>query len=238
MVSGKRVVRVAHGYGNTLHAVERALAADNDMIETDVWYRGGEVYVRHERRLGPFPLLGDRLMAGHVVGPLSIRIGKRYFVRPDVGRLRLHDLLDAVGGRRRLLLDVKGTYAAGEAGAFAQALAAQIREREAVEMVAFCGQTYSILHRLREITPEIEVRYSIERRHQWQTFLRLVDGDALVRRICIEHRFIDGDRARYVKERGIDLYCWTVDDPAEARRLADQGADGIISNNLTLLASL
>ena len=238
MPSSKRPVRIAHAYGNTLDALERALAADNDMIETDIWYRAGEIFVRHERRLGPLPLLGDRRMAGHALGPMSLRLGRRYFLRPDVKPFRLDDLLDAIGGRRRLLLDVKGIYTGREAYAFAGTLAAKLRERHAIEQIAVCGQTYEPLHCLREAVPEIEVRYSIERPHQWRTFLLLVDGDALVRRICIEHRFIDEQKARYVEERGIDLYCWTVDDPAEARRLVQQGADGVISNDLALLASL
>src|SRR3972149_2068233 len=133
MPSSKRPVRSAPASGNTLDALERALAADNDMIETDIWYRAGEIFVRHERRLGPLPLLGDRRMAGHTLGPMSLRLGRRYFLRPDVKPFRLDDLLDAVGGRRRLLLDVKGTYTGRETDAFARTLAKQVLERHAIE---------------------------------------------------------------------------------------------------------
>jgi glycerophosphoryl diester phosphodiesterase len=37
---------------------------------------------------------------------------------------------------------------------------------------------------------------------------------------------------------GVDVYFWTVDDPAIASGLLDRGANGIISNDLTLLVGL
>jgi len=56
--------------------------------------------------------------------------------------------------------------------------------------------------------------------------------------VCIEHRFLNEERTRFIEERGVNLYCWTVDDREEARRLVAAGADGIISNDLELLAEL
>ena len=37
MPAPKRVVRIAHAYGNSRPALARALAADCDMIEVDMW---------------------------------------------------------------------------------------------------------------------------------------------------------------------------------------------------------
>jgi glycerophosphoryl diester phosphodiesterase len=68
--------------------------------------------------------------------------------------------------------------------------------------------------------------------------MRLVGEDERVRKVCIEHRFLNEERVRYIEEQGVDIFCWTVDDLTEARRLAAAGADGIISNNLELLAEL
>jgi glycerophosphoryl diester phosphodiesterase len=34
------------------------------------------------------------------------------------------------------------------------------------------------------------------------------------------------------------VFCWTVDDPAEARRLLALGVDGITSNSIPLLEQL
>ena len=68
--------------------------------------------------------------------------------------------------------------------------------------------------------------------------MRLVGDDERVRRVCIEHRFLNEERARFLTDQGVDVFCWTVDDPEEARRLTAAGVDGIISNDLDLLAEL
>ncbi len=50
--------------------------------------------------------------------------------------------------------------------------------------------------------------------------------------------FLDPAKARLMVEGGVDVYCWTVDDWDAARRLVSDGVDGIISNDLRLLAQL
>ncbi|MBI2913379.1 MAG: glycerophosphodiester phosphodiesterase [Chloroflexi bacterium] len=238
MNSGRPPVRIAHAYGNRRDELQQALAAPIDMIEADVWYRGGRLWVRHERRLGPLPLLMDSRMRAHRPGPLAIPIWPRHFARWDADPLSLAELLETARGKRPPLLDVKGRYAAAGDAAFAAALSRQVSEHSAQEEVAVCGQNWAVLKRLREIAPHLHVRYSIERPDQWQAFLRMIEGDEGARRVCIEHRFMAPDKARFLEDSGIDVYCWTVDDPAEAERLLAAGVDGIISNNLALLASL
>lgn len=68
--------------------------------------------------------------------------------------------------------------------------------------------------------------------------MRLVGDDERVRRVCIEHRFLNEERVRFLEGQGVNVYCWTVDDRGEARRLSAAGVDGIISNDLQLLAEL
>jgi glycerophosphoryl diester phosphodiesterase len=231
------IVRIAHAYGNSRGSLQIALASEADMIEVDMWYRGGDLYIRHERRLRWLPILYDQVMKGHKLGPFAIRIGK-YFIRPDIHTLKLDELLETVDGQKRLLLDVKGYYHAPQVDAYVETLVRKIREHGAERWVAVCGQTYPVLHRLREIAPEIQVRYSIQQEYQWERFLRLMENDPTVRSVCIAYGFIDADKARLMEERDVDLYCWTVDDWDDARRLVRQGVDGIISNDLKLLAAL
>ena len=231
-------LRIAHAYGNTRERLRAALAAPVDAIELDVWYRAGHVWARHEPRLEPLPLLVDKRMRGHSLPPLSLPLGRRWYVRLDVNRLELDEVLETVAGAKGLLVDIKGAYRGQQNLAFARALARKIREHGAEGWAGVCGQYWPVLDDLSREAPEVEVRYSVERPYQWEKFMRMVGEDDRVRRVCIEHRFLDDERARFLDEQGVDVFCWTVDDGEEARRLAAAGVDGIISNNLELLAGL
>jgi glycerophosphoryl diester phosphodiesterase len=229
------VVRIAHAYGNNRPALKAALAADVDMIEVDMWYRGGDLFIHHERKVRWLPLLIDKKMATHKPGRLAMRIGN-YYLRPDISTIRLEELLERTAGLKKLLLDVKGRYAGVPVEDYVNKLVGLIRKHRAESWVVMCGQTYDIFPRLREIAPEIEVLYSIEKPYQWERFQQLMDEGA--HGTCISYRFLDEEKAKLLEERAVNVFCWTVDDPATAHNLVARGVDGIISNNLDLLASL
>jgi hypothetical protein len=229
------VVRVAHAYGNNHKALHEALNADIDMIEADMWFRGNRLHLHHEHHLGWLPLLVDMKMATHKPGRFAVPIGK-YVVRPRIGTVPLDHLLKEVAGRKRLLLDVKGHYKPRDLEAYAQTLVRSIREHNAETWATVCGQTYSVLHRLREIAPDLDVRYSIEQPYQWERFERLRREG--VRRICMSYRFLSEERAGVLQAEGVDVYCWTVDRMEVAQELVRRGVDGIISNDLGLLQQL
>lgn len=231
-------VRIAHAYGNNRKSLRLALAAPVDVIETDIWLRGGDIYIRHEPRLGPLPLLADKRMPRHPLPPMSLPLWASYYIRPDINALRLADVLDIVKGEQRLLLDIKGVYRASQITAFATSLITQVADHAATGWVAVCGQFWPVLHRLRELAPDLEVRYSIERPLQWERFLAMVERDDIAGKICIEHRFLSEGKARFLHAHNVETYCWTVDDSEAASRLVAMGVNGIISNDLELLEAL
>ncbi len=231
-------VRIAHAYGNSRAGLRRALDADVDMIETDIWYRGGDVYVHHARRLSPLPLLADKKIPGDPLPLPAFPIWPGFWVWPHINPLKLGELLQIVGGDKRLLLDVKGRYKGGRSVDFAEAIARRVRQHQASSWTVVCGQTYPVLNALRRTGHEIEVRYSLEKPHQWESFLRKMNKDEQVRQVCISRHFIDDEKARVLKQNNVNVYIWTVDGPKAARRWIEQGVDGIISNNLDLLENL
>jgi len=238
MSGDRKPLLIAHAYGNTRARLQTVLAATVDAIELDLWYRAGQLWVRHEKRLVPLPLLVDKRMRGHSLPPLSLPFGKRLYVRLDVNGLKLPEVLQKVWGSKSLLVDLKGSYHLRQTLDFARTLVSAIREHAAEDWTTVCGQFWPVLEDVRKEAPDIDVRYSIEHVFQWEKFMRLVGEDERVRKVCIEHRFLNEERVRYIEEQGVNIFCWTVDDLTEARRLAAAGADGIISNDLELLAAM
>lgn len=235
---GGRTVRIAHAYGNRRDGIEAAAAAGVDFIEADIWYRAGDIWVRHERRMPFLPLLFDRRPKGvNNVGRWALPLFPRYYARLDIDPLMLTELLERTRGRCKLLLDVKGDPAGEDAGAYAQTLARSLAEAQCEESVIVCGQT-DVLDTVREVAPHLDVRYSIEKQWQWEKLPRRLDARPGLRGVCMNRKFLSDAVARSLDQAGLKLFCWTVDDPAEARRLLELGADGIISNSLPLLEQL
>jgi hypothetical protein len=237
--NGGRPIRIAHAYGNRRDKIEAAADADIDFMEADLWYRGGEVWVRHERRLGSLPLLFDRRPQGvDSVGPWALTVFFGYYVRLDIGPLRLGELLERTRGRCGLLLDIKGGYAGEGARAYAQALARNLAQAEPTTGgIIVCGGA-EVLDRLREEAPHLDVRHSIEKQWHWDGFTRRLVADSRLRGVCMAREFVNDEIVRFLEDKGLRVFCWTVDDPAEARRLLALGVDGIISNSIPLLEQL
>jgi hypothetical protein len=236
--SGGRPLRIAHAHGNLRDKIEVATAADVDFIEADLWYRAGEVWLRHERRLGCLPLLYDRRPVGvDSVGPWSLPLFARYYLRADINPLRLTELLERSAGKRRLLLDIKDDLGQEDGGAYARKLVGILAEAGCEESAIVCGRAET-LDCVRDVAPHFDVRYTVQRQPQWDSFLRRLKTDPGLRGVSMYHKFLSDSVARFLDENGLEVFCWTVDDPEEARRLVEMGADGITSNNIALLEQL
>jgi glycerophosphoryl diester phosphodiesterase len=139
-------------------------------------------------------------------------------------------------GRRRLLVDVKWNPS-GRPSAFARALAQTVRLAGMGEEVAFCGQNWAVLKRLRAIDPDLHVRYSIGAQRQLAAFGH-VRQDETLRGVCVHQSLLSEQLIDILKRRGLEVWTWIVDDVAQARGLVALGIDGIISNRLDVLGAL
>jgi len=210
-----------------------------DLIETDVWIDGDRIAVRHERKLGPLPILFDkRPQSPGERGPgrFGLSLGNRY-IKLEISPLPLREVVAKSKGRRGLLLDLKGAYGDREeafAGALLELVAATGMEQE----VVFCGQNWRLLKWVRRLAPHLAVHYSIDNAAQWAAFRRRQESDP-VRRVCVRQSLLDESLTRDLQALGVTtVYTWTVDDLHRARELLELGVDGIISNSLELLRLL
>jgi len=231
-------VRIAHGYGDSRRYLALALEGPVDYIEADVWFQNGRVAVRHERRLGPLPILFDERHEGHMghgPGPYGLRLA-RWYLKLQLRTLYLEDVLALARGRRRILVDVKWSPG-GRQSAFARALAQTVRLAGMADDVTFCGQNWSVLQRLRVIDPGLRVRYSIGVQRQLAAFGH-VSQDETLQGVCVHQSLLNAQVIDILKRRGLDIWTWTVDDLTQARRLVARGSDGIISNRLDVREAL
>ena len=237
MKGGSAPIRIAHAYGNRRALIDQALAGPVDYIEADVWHQSGRLWLRHERRLGVLPLLFDhRGSQPRSLEPFALSIGP-WYARLDLRPLPLDELLEKAKGRRRLLLEAKGRYFAAHERAFINDLAQLLAQYGMEKTTRICGQNWSLLQRFRQLAPHLSLQFSIERPAQWKAFL-LLQADHPVSAVCLQRALIDAEKARFLAEKGIEVFSWTVDDREEAQRLLALGVGGIISNNLSLLAQL
>jgi len=230
--------RIAHGYGNSRRTLALALEGPVDYVEADVWYQGGRVAVRHERKLGPLPLLFDEIDKGHIghgPGRYGLSLG-RWYLKLQIRTLYLEDVLALARGRRRILVDVKWSPG-GRQSAFARALAQTVRLSGMGDDVTFCGQNWPVLQRLRVIDPGLRVRYSIGAERQLPAFGH-VPQDETLQGVCVHQSLLNAQLIDILKRRGLDIWTWIVDDLTLARQLVAMGIDGIISNRLDVLEAL
>lgn len=230
-------LRIAHAHGNRPDRLQQALESSVDGIETDIWYRTGALWVRHERRLGWLPLVGDwRRNAFFGFYPGDIRF-LRWYLRFDP-KIRLEALLERVAGKKRLVLDCKGEYQPGHRKAFAQKLEQLLRVYRQQNDAIVCGQNWGLLDEVRRVATHLDVRYTINRPQQWTAYLAKIRSQEIPRSILLNYRLLDEEMAKTLREESIGFICWTVDEREDARRVIKLGASGVISNDLDMMSSL
>ncbi len=236
-MTADRPLRIAHAHGNHPEKLERALAGPVDLVETDIWFRDGTLWVRHERRLGWLPWLIDhRRNAFGARLPGDIRLW-RWYLRRDA-RMPLETLIRALGGRKGLVLDIKGAYSPAKESALARFIAGLLREHDLVKRTIICGQNWRALDAIRRTAPELDVRDTVGKRRQWPLFLARLQRGQTPAAIAINYRLLQAQEAQTLLEKDVSFICWTVDELPEAIHILQFHPDGITSNNLELLGAL
>lgn len=232
------VMRIAHNYGNSRDRLELALEGQVDYIEADVWYHGGRLVVRHEHKLGPLPILFDEKPEDpeeRGPGRCGVSLG-RWYLKIQKSARYLEEVLAAVHDSCRVTVDVKGGRC-GRQFAFARDLAQAVFLAGMADKVIFCGQNWPALRDLQVIAPDLHVHYSIGDKRRLDDFGR-VHQWGIPRGVNLHRSLVDAQLVGDLKQQGLAIWVWTVDDLARAGELVSMGIDGIISNRLAVLAAL
>lgn len=213
------VTRILHAAGNYRETLPLARLPEVDAIEADVWLRSGDVFVNHARPLGPIP---------YTIGSDGLR-------RNDEDRVNVAELLAAVDGCARLVLDLRSWF--GDPAPDIMRALHPLRDRS--HLLVSC-ESWAIADRLRVWLPDLLVAYSVRSEGQLRRFVQgRIGGGLAETAVMVRHTLLrSGAEVESLRRWASTIGVWTVDDEQRARQLAVWGVDSITSNELSVLAAL
>lgn len=199
-------------YENSLAAFRRAVMLDADGVELDVHAsRDGRLVVHHDPALpGLGPISGLDLAA--------IREARLPNGEPVP---LLSDVLDLMGDRD-VWVEVKGL-----APAWDRALLATLDHGPVPHRYAVHSFDHRLVARLGQVRPGLR-RGVLLSAYLADTVSAMQAVGATT--LWQEWHFVDEDLVRAVHAAGLGVVAWTVNEPADLRRLAQLGVDGLCGN--------
>jgi glycerophosphoryl diester phosphodiesterase len=213
---------------NTLAAFRLALAQGADGVELDVRRcRTGEVVVLHDAdasRVAGVPLrVDDASLAELRALDVGARAGEAFRGERVP---RLEEVLEALPGA---LVNVE-LKSGGRDLRLAAAAAGVIRRLRAAERVLVSSFDYRLLLAFRLAAPEVPIGLLRDARHPGRAVAWLGERVLGAAAVHPDRHLVTPERVSAWKARGLEVNVWTVDDPAEAVRLAGLGASALITN--------
>jgi glycerophosphoryl diester phosphodiesterase len=214
---------------NTHAAFRLAMEQGADGVELDVWRCAtGEVVVVHDEdlvRVGGAPL---RVEASPLAALRAVDVGAWKGPRFRGERVPLlAEVLEALPGA---VVNVELKSGGGRDLSLAHAAAEVIFRAGAGARVVVSSFDWRLLAAFRLASPDVPAGLLFEATHAWRvrTFL----GIRGLRPAAVhpDRALATDARVRRWSERGLAVNVWTVDEPAEAARLARAGAAGVITN--------
>jgi glycerophosphoryl diester phosphodiesterase len=213
---------------NTLAAFRLAAEQGADGVELDVWRCAtGEVVVFHDEdatRIAGVPL---RIRDASWSALRALDVGAHRGDRFRGERIpRLEEVLEALP-RASVNVELKSR---GRDLRLAAAAAKVLRAPGARDRVVVSSFDYRLLLAFRLAAPELPVAVLFEARDPGPAWGGLAARLLRASAVHPERSVVTPERARRGSARGLAFRAWTVDDPAEARRLAALGAAAVITN--------
>jgi glycerophosphoryl diester phosphodiesterase len=206
---------------NTMPAYELAVELESDMIEVDLHCtRDGAIVVTHDEDLAG---LGGR---GEIADATLAEVRAL-----DAGRGErvptLDEVLDRFGARIPFDLEIKRGKRIEYPGIEAAAAAA-VEARGLVAATLFSSFYDPVLARLRAVSPAARIGLLLSRRSGERALerARALGAEAIHPEVSLATR----ELVEAAHGEGLAVYVFTVDDPAEMRRLLDRGVDGLFTN--------
>jgi len=209
------VLAIAHRAGNAEGSVQAALELGADVVEADVHRYRGRLELRHSKAVRPLPLLYD---AGRFTSTRD--------PRPQLSRL-----LDAVGTRSTVMLDLKGP------GHIGWHVAEALRDRAPGYPVLVCSRwwpgvdAFDDADRARTV---LTARTGTE----LQRLLRRVRRSRAPYGVSLHRSLLTAVIVAQLRSRVELVMTWPVNSSAALAVVLDQGVNGVISDEPAVLRSV
>jgi glycerophosphoryl diester phosphodiesterase len=221
---------------NTLAAICLAWERDADAVEIDVHLtKDGSIVVIHD---------DNTLRTAHRYGEITKQTLAQ-LRQLDVGKFKgkrwakeriptLEEVLDTVPAGKKLFVEIKV-----DADILAELNRVLKRSSRSPDQVVLVGMDLHTMEILKKALPRYHVYWVCSMKDEKKLATKSNPGEGLIARarqtgmdgLDIEvSKKIDEKFIARVKDAGMKLYVWTVDDPGEARRLFAVGVDGIATN--------
>jgi len=229
---------------NTLAAFEKAIELGADGIEFDVHFSAdGVPVVIHDFTVDATTDGSGRVADLTLAQLKQLDAGTRFDPAFTGERIpTLDEVLEAVSGRRgwggELLLNIElKTTSPGDNG-LERAVITLVEQHSLSRRVLFSSFNPFSLRRAKRIAPHIpagllyDQGLSLPLRRAWLAFLAPHEARHP------HYKMVDARYMAWARRRGYRVNTWTVDDPAEMRRLVGLGVNGIITNVPDVLRSV
>jgi len=196
-----------HAPENTLISIETAVAMGVDVVEIDV-HRAldGHLIVMHDERV-------DRTTNGS--GYIrNLTLDQLRKLQPGVPTLA--EVLAAIKGKAALMIEMKVRGIADDVVALSRGTS-----------VYYASFLHSELLRIRKLEPDARTIALIDGVPVSPTAFAL---DAMATHAGIAFDSLESNFIAALKNTGIDVFTWTVDDPRDIAHARSLGVDGLISN--------
>ncbi|MFH1086452.1 MAG: glycerophosphodiester phosphodiesterase family protein [Chloroflexota bacterium] len=216
---------------NTLAAFHAALAAGADGIEFDVTRcASGEIVVIHDDTVAR-TTDGQGAVVALPLGALRALDAGAWFGPAFRGERipLLGEVLDAVGGRLRLNIEIKGMRLRDD-GLEAE-IAAMVRRRGLGASTLISSFNPAALWRMRRAAPELARALLYARGQPLPLARAWVHGLVGATALHPHYALVDAAYLRRARRAGLRVNVWTVNDDADLTRLSDLGVDGLITDH-------
>ena len=219
---------------NTVASAELAWAKDADAVEVDVYLsQDKRLVVIHDKttkRTG-----GEELEVANTPAERLRRLDVGSFKGEAFAGQRipfLEEIIETVPKGRRLFVEIK--CGPEVLSPLENAIEAS-GKREQIVIIAFDFETITAAKRL---MPDVPAYWLVGTKKDKETEAWIPHDPALVEDVAssgldglnVHYAGVTEEFASRVHEAGLGLYVWTVNDPAEARRLARLGVAGITTD--------